>query len=300
MRGNGEALREAAAGDRRGRFAKREPAERGAMSAAFPGDARARTAVLETTAALCVGLLMAAVGPYGTFGQAPLSERLVYWVAVILIAFVVYRPACSLGERLARSLQLAPAFGWSAAVVLASFPLTVVVWLASFRHTPSLWPSFTEYVQFYASVILIGAGLMLVVWLVRRVGAGSSAAPLHDPAAAVPHTAPPPRPRLLDRLPPRLGDELIALEMEDHYVRVHTSVGSDLLLMRMRDAVAEAEGVEGTQVHRSWWVARGAVEHVERDGRRLTVSLRNGLQVPVSRERNGSLPDWLRERREEP
>jgi hypothetical protein len=260
------------------------------MSAAMAANDRVRTAIIETTAALCVGLLLAAVGPYGTFGQAPISERLIYWTGVVLIAFMVYRPACSLGERLARSLRLAPAFGWSAAVVIASFPLTLLVWLASYRHTPSLWPSFTEYVQFYGSVILIGAGLMLVVWLVRRGSGGSAQAPPEAPPAPAPVML---RPRLLDRLPPKLGDELIALEMEDHYVRVHTSRGSQLLLMRMRDAVAELDGVEGAQVHRSWWIARSAVARVEPHGRTLAIKLANGLKVPVSRERKPSLPAWV-------
>lgn len=271
------------------------------MSATVATHVQARTAVLEVTSALCVGLLFAAVGPFGTFGQAPISERLVYWVSVILIAFVVYRPVCSLGERLARSIRLAPAFGWCAAVMLASFPLTLLVWLASYRHTPSLWPSSAEYLQFFGSVILIGAGLMLVVWLVRRASADAG---LPEVRTALPRASPaafaPPRPRLLERLPSRLGEEIVALEMEDHYVRVHTSRGSDLLLMRMRDAVAELDAIEGAQVHRSWWVAQSAVARVERQGRRLTIELANGQQVPVSRERNGLLPVWVNERLQKP
>ncbi len=264
------------------------------MTAVAAADMPARRTILEATAALCLGLLLAAVGPYGTFGQAPLSERLVYWIGVVLIAFVVYRPACSVGERLARSVQLAPASGWAAAVVLASFPITLFVWLASFRHTPSLWPSFSEYVQFYWSVILIGAGLMLVVWLVRQSIAGPPAAPVELTAAAPSAAAAPLRPQLLDRLPPQLGDELIALETEDHYVRVHTGRGNDLLLIRMRDAVAETAGIEGAQVHRCWWIARAAVTGIERRDRRLTIKLSNGLEVPISRERNGALPAWLK------
>ena len=287
---NERPLREAGTWNLGGCFAKREPARRQTMSAGMTADVRVRTAVIETSAAVCVGLLLAAVGPFGTFGQAPISERLVYWIGVVLIAFIVYRPACGLCERLARSLRLAPAFGWSAAVVIASFPLTLLVWLASYRHTPSLWPSFTEYVQFYGSVILIGAGLMLVVWLVRRGSGGSAQAPPEAPPAPAPVLL---RPRLLDRLPPKLGDELIALEMEDHYVRVHTSRGSHLLLMRMRDAIAELDGTEGAQVHRSWWVARDGVTRVDRQGRRLAIGLSNGLEVPVSRERKPSLPAWV-------
>jgi DNA-binding LytR/AlgR family response regulator len=53
--------------------------------------------------------------------------------------------------------------------------------------------------------------------------------------------------------------------------------------MRLADAVAELEGLEGAQVHRSWWVAREAVEGARRDGDRLWLSLKGGAEAPVSR-----------------
>jgi DNA-binding LytR/AlgR family response regulator len=87
------------------------------------------------------------------------------------------------------------------------------------------------------------------------------------------------------RIPPALGRDLLALEMEDHYLRIHTAVGSDLILLRLRDAMAELGEGAGLQVHRSWWVAHGAVQGVNRDGQRLNLILRNGLEVPVSKTR---------------
>jgi len=89
--------------------------------------------------------------------------------------------------------------------------------------------------------------------------------------------------RFLARLPPRLGRDLLCLQMEDHYVRAHTSTGSDLILIPLHQAVAELQGLDGLQVHRSWWVSRGAVVAVERDGRSVRLKLRNGVCAPVSR-----------------
>jgi DNA-binding LytR/AlgR family response regulator len=60
--------------------------------------------------------------------------------------------------------------------------------------------------------------------------------------------------------------------------------------MRMGDAVAAAGDVPGFQIHRSWWVARAAVERFERDGRKGRITLCNGLVVPVSRDRLADLP----------
>ena len=59
--------------------------------------------------------------------------------------------------------------------------------------------------------------------------------------------------------------------------------GSDLILMRLSDAVAELEGLEGAQTHRSWWVAKAAVMDVRRRNGRATLTLTNGIEAPVSR-----------------
>jgi DNA-binding LytR/AlgR family response regulator len=77
--------------------------------------------------------------------------------------------------------------------------------------------------------------------------------------------------------------------MEDHYVRAHGPEGSALILMRMRDAVAELDGMAGLQVHRSWWVAREAVERVEKEGDRVRLRLVNGMTVPVARSQIGAV-----------
>ena len=53
--------------------------------------------------------------------------------------------------------------------------------------------------------------------------------------------------------------------------------------MRLSDAVTELEGLEGAQVHRSWWVARDAVTGARRGDGRATLEVEGGLTVPVSR-----------------
>jgi DNA-binding LytR/AlgR family response regulator len=99
---------------------------------------------------------------------------------------------------------------------------------------------------------------------------------------AAPASAPPPK--FLARLPAKLrGGELFAVEAEDHYLRLHTSLGQDLILLRLADAIAELEGIEGAQTHRSWWVAKAAVSQVERGDGRATLTLKDGAEVPVSR-----------------
>ncbi len=79
------------------------------------------------------------------------------------------------------------------------------------------------------------------------------------------------------------GALLYAVSAEDHYLRLHTPKGSDLILMRLADAIAELGGIEGAQTHRSWWVAREAVESARRDGERVVLLLKGGVEAPVSR-----------------
>ena len=96
--------------------------------------------------------------------------------------------------------------------------------------------------------------------------------------------APPP---ILERVPLPQRGRLLALSVEDHYVDIVTDRGKTLVLMRLADAMREAAGVPGLQVHRSHWVARDAVVRTHRSDGRLLLELSNGMRLPVSR---GYLP----------
>lgn len=87
---------------------------------------------------------------------------------------------------------------------------------------------------------------------------------------------------------------LIRLEVQDHYVLVVTSRGTQLLLMRLGDAIVEAG--PGQQVHRSHWVA----EHednvlIRGSGKnsRLCVRAADGFEVPVSRTFAARVQHWI-------
>jgi DNA-binding LytR/AlgR family response regulator len=101
---------------------------------------------------------------------------------------------------------------------------------------------------------------------------------------------------LLDSVPGRLGRDVLCLQMEDHYVRVHTALGDVMLHGRMADFEAELVGrIDGLKVHRSWWVARKAVASWSREDKTLTLTLSNGLAVPVARDRQADVKaaGWL-------
>jgi len=80
-----------------------------------------------------------------------------------------------------------------------------------------------------------------------------------------------------------VANDVLCLQMEDHYVRIHRPGGSTIELMPMTAAIARYGRPDGLRVHRSWWVARDAVRAVEQDGRNWRLVLDNGLVVPVAR-----------------
>ena len=249
--------------------------------------ARVRRLLIDLAVMTVIGVLLALLGPYGTFTQ-PLALRLAIWVGLAYAGYAIYSPVGTLVERMHRAYALPKLGLWIAGTLVATIPMAIVVWLLNALYGPLPIPSAERALSHYLNVLVIGAavtGLMQV--LDRDPG----------PAAEEPTPAPATKPAntFLARLDPSLGSDLLALEMEDHYVRAHTALGSELVLLRLRDAVAELDDAEGMQVHRSWWVARESVEDIKRDGRNVRLVLVNGIEAPVSRANVQVLKDagWL-------
>ena len=90
-------------------------------------------------------------------------------------------------------------------------------------------------------------------------------------------------PRFVAKLPHEKRGPVWAVTAEQHYLRVYTTRGDDLVLMRFSDALDELRAYEGLQIHRSHWVAAAGCDGLETQDKRLFVCLRNGVKLPVSR-----------------
>lgn len=88
----------------------------------------------------------------------------------------------------------------------------------------------------------------------------------------------------LKRLPRKFHDAtLYGFSAEDHYVRVYTDRGEDLLLLRFADALRELSDADGLQVHRSWWVMKDGVSDIQTvEGKKILI-LKSETHAPVSR-----------------
>ena len=217
-----------------------------------------------------VGVFLAVAGAFNT-GEMPLGLRLVYWLGLVLAGTPIAQLTFISLSRVAW-LTPRPWIRNSLGTVLMALLYTLVVWWL----TRSIAPAAAQMslVGLFPVVLMISAGMTVLHLLVERRRTQWPDATAETPLEI----------RFLKRLPlPLRGAELYAVEAEDHYLRVHTSKGTDLVLCRMADAVAELHGVEGFRTHRSWWVAKAAVAKTARADGRAVLTLKSGIEAPVAR-----------------
>ena len=228
--------------------------------------------------AAVAGLFLAMAGAFGT-GHTPSARRFAYWLTTMLLASAAATAICLPALRRGW-LDRRPWLGGAVLTLVVALPLTAFVWLMSDLLLAS-GSRLADLAAYFPPVLAVSAVMTAVNILAVRGGE----------AADVTHDAPDARPpRFPERLAPRLrGAELYAVQAEDHYLRLHTSRGSDLILMRLTDAIAELEGLEGARTHRSWWVAKAAVISAAQADGRAVLTLKDGIEAPVSRSFAGGL-----------
>ena len=227
-----------------------------------------RQMALNAALALALALFFTLIGPFGSYSE-PFPRRLAECLAYST-SLIVWGPLYPVLLRAAARRGAPVLLAAVLAAVAVALPITGFVKLIALAISPTGSPSL---LRLYGAVVSVAVPIALTV---RGIRWWSERARPPAPRSAL-------DPRLLARLPAAVGREVLALQAEDHYVRVHTARGSTLLLMRLADAIDELDGQAGLQVHRSWWVARSAVNGAAPAGRRASLTLANGLCVPVAR-----------------
>jgi len=222
-------------------------------------------AVRHAAAALALGLLLGFLGPFRTGTALDPAVRYAFWLGLSLFGY-----ACVLA---ANRIVQRPASGvlhLLAVTLISAVPQTfAAAWTLSLVQ-PGRTFGPLHILTLFGPVSVIQFAIAVAAWAIAKPRRAE-----HPPAPTVPP--------FLQRVPARLGRDLVALEAEDHYLRVHTMLGSELLLARLSDAVAQLGGHDGMRVHRSWWVAADAVAGIVTQEGRTALRLKNGLTAPVSR-----------------
>ena len=215
-------------------------------------------------------VLFTVVGPFGTFDKLSLPMRLLYWTITmtgtwLITMVVVGLTRTTLPKNVPAILMML--IGSS----LAAFPnaayLDVIIhWFLDLPPDLGFWYQFI-----YALPISVVFGMIVLFALASEFEEADKENGL---------TAENP---LIARLPHAKRGPVMHMSMQDHYVQVTTTNGSELVLMRMADAVHAMNGQNGLQIHRSHWIARDHVANTRRERGQPVVVMKDGREFPVSR-----------------
>lgn len=222
-----------------------------------------------------VGLVAGVTGPFSTFETVATGPRLVYWLAIVLGSYGAGALGAGLADALLVHRVTALPLRALCLGLAASVPATAAVLLISSLFLPDIRAVGLGVLELYAYCLVISLAL---VGVLEAMSTGR-APRLPLPAQSETQTPP----KILERLPADKRGALSHMSMADHYVEVFTDRGKSMVLMRLADAIAETDGIEGMQIHRSHWVARAAVSGLKRADGRVVVALFSGETLPVSR-----------------
>ncbi len=231
--------------------------------------------------AAVAGLFLALVGALGT-DAAPWFDRFVFWIVLLQAGSLCANAVGAVTSRRPRIGESAVP-RWVVMTLAVSAPMALLSW--GLARVVFAWGAPVN-IAFFAWASFLVTGAMTALMMATGTPGRETQGPQGRSAGV----------KLLERLPPAFrGAEIYAVSAEDHYLRVHTSAGATLILMRLADALAELDGIEGAQVHRSWWVARAAIVGARRDGRKMALTLKGDIEAPVSRPNVGALQNsgWL-------
>ena len=231
---------------------------------------RWRRVALELALLAAVGLVLGLLGPYRTLDVPPLL-RTIYW---LLATFGSGLAGITIDALLGPRIR---GFWLRVAVVALAMtpPVTLFIYAlnALLLDLPRRWWLLPELGGQVFVVALALMALRALAW--RRV--------VETRTVVVPPLPEAEREFRLRLSAKRRAARLIAVEAEDHYVRVHTDAGSELVGMRFAEAMAELALAHGYRLHRSWWAAADAIEAVKWKRGSGEARLAGGLVAPVSR-----------------
>ncbi|CAN5438367.1 LytTR family DNA-binding domain-containing protein [soil metagenome] len=233
----------------------------------------ARRWTIDLAILAAIGLLMGFLGPFDSEGT-PAGTRYLYWMICMVGGGVIGVAADELlSHRITGNWRRVAVVS-----VLMTPPVTLLVLATQtlLMGQPFGVRALLDLAWQVWPIMLAVMAVRALVWRrlpVRIETRTVIAAPLPEAEAAF-------RRRLSAK---RRAARLIAIEAHDHYLKVHTDAGEELVTLRFADALGELAQAHGWRVHRSWWVAAEAVEGVRWRRGAGDILLVGGLTAPVSR-----------------
>ena len=271
----------------------------------------------KTLPVVCVVLivLFIFVKPEATAGYS-FVERLLFWavhiglgLASIVLAGKLLRPALGramplmaavLITGIAGAAMLAPVYVFLEQIAPAGPVEEPDSWLDLFAAQGPLQSVFAEFLEvtpvFLAAWFAVNLPLLLARPVFKARPPDAPAGPGGGRVASgqpneTPEIGDDSRQQFFALIPRALGQDIIAVSSDMHYLHVHTTLGKCMVLGTIRDA-ANLLGDAGLLVHRSHWVAHAHVRRIAKRGSAWECVMANDLRIPVSRRNRARVTEW--------
>lgn len=242
-------------------------------------------------------LFLTILSPFGTDADLTVPMRFLYWFSVIFGGTAIALTISSAFRRYAKAKTgLSLVLVRSIQVMAASVPITLLVAIMEkWLREPMSWAHLP---QLFVYVATITAVITAASWIVQQHRALRDQ--LENDQAYIKSQSLSNEPHAITRFHLRLDPlfkytEILVLKAEDHYLRVSTSKGTQLIRCNLSEAIDELGALDGQRVHRSFWVARSAILAIRRHGNAYRLIMKDGKTAPLSRRRYSELSkcDWL-------
>ncbi|MCP5036610.1 MAG: DNA-binding protein [Rhodobacteraceae bacterium] len=220
---------------------------------------------------LGISVFAGLTGPFGTFSEFNFPVRIMYWSVIVGTSILLVLAARVLFLSFFPRLK----YAWISVLVALAIAMLLTPLIIVFSHF-FIDPNFNGYRPDARLSVLIFL-LVLFVDLMRYYITRAVSAEIVERVKPV-------EPRLSERLPAHIRGDILHICGRDHQVEVRTEFGLCQIRLRLKDAIAEMEGIEGLSVHRSHWVTVSAVTGNGMEDNRPYLLLRDGATVPVSQK----------------
>ena len=205
--------------------------------------------------------------------RVPVLRRLVFWFSLvagcgvffhIIVMYLIHHPRLTRLPRIFRLLIGSFAASFPGLAVFLSVSFIVREQVYSYNDYPFLW------LTVFIIGTLIAAANFLPPFANLRFEKDSrrNINPKNIP--------------FLARISEELGNHLISLSIQDHYVEVVTKLGREMIYLSFSEAMEELKKYPGIQIHRSHWVSQEALVSIVKEGRSTFATTSDGRKLPIS------------------
>lgn len=230
------------------------------------------------TMAIAIAVLTA-TGPFGTYDEMMFPMRLTYWSAAVVGVGTIMNGIAYLSLSFPSIIGLSWPFRMLIWVLVGAIPGTIYMMLVGNLFL-GLHVFEGSWLRLYFKLCMISS--VICVLDLREfafAGSGDESKELDTPE---PYEAPVHH-KFIHGLRSELGNDVISLSTQDHYLEVTTALGQDLVLGKMADAAERLAGLPGVRLHRSHFAAIKHIQRLRRRGSGYIVILSDGRELPVSR-----------------